>query len=80
MTGREHVFATTHWTRVLAARGQSSEAKAALGDLCAAYYAPVVAFLQGSGRTDASPAFSAGTGWKAPIHSADVFDPTCSGR
>jgi DNA-directed RNA polymerase specialized sigma24 family protein len=45
-------FATTHWTRVLAARGDSSEAQAALSELCAAYYQPVVAFLSGNGRTD----------------------------
>ena len=45
-------FATTHWTRVLAARGDSPEAKTALSDLCAGYYQPVVAFLQGSGRTE----------------------------
>ena len=44
-------FATTHWTRVLAARGDSTEARAALSDLCAAYYQPVVAFLCCGGRT-----------------------------
>ena len=40
------VFVTTRWTRVLEARGDSTEAKAALGDLCAAYYAPVFAFVR----------------------------------
>src|SRR5262245_13635262 len=45
-------FATTHWTRVLAARGESTEAPAALSDLCAAYYQPILAFLRGSGRTN----------------------------
>jgi RNA polymerase sigma-70 factor (ECF subfamily) len=39
-------FVTTHWTRVLEARGDSREAKAALSDLCAAYYAPVFAFVR----------------------------------
>src|SRR5450759_3657863 len=39
-------FVTTQWTRVLAARGDSPEAKAALSDLCAAYYAPVFAFIR----------------------------------
>jgi RNA polymerase sigma factor (sigma-70 family) len=39
-------FVTTQWTRVLQARGDSPEAKAALGDLCAAYYAPVFAFIR----------------------------------
>lgn len=40
------VFATTHWTRVLEARGASPEAKQALSDLCAAYYDPVFAFVR----------------------------------
>src|ERR1035437_6965903 len=39
-------FVTTQWTRVLAARGDSPEARAALSDLCAAYYAPVFAFVR----------------------------------
>jgi RNA polymerase sigma factor (sigma-70 family) len=40
------VFATTQWTRVLEARGDSPAAKAALSDLCAAYYAPAFAFIR----------------------------------
>jgi RNA polymerase sigma-70 factor (ECF subfamily) len=39
-------FATTHWTRVVEAGGHSPEAKAALSELCAAYYAPVHAFIR----------------------------------
>lgn len=39
-------FVTTRWTRVLEARGDSPDAKAALGDLCVAYYAPVLAFIR----------------------------------
>ena len=39
-------FVTTQWTRVLEARGGSPEAQAALSDLCAAYYAPVFAFVR----------------------------------
>jgi RNA polymerase sigma-70 factor (ECF subfamily) len=39
-------FVTTQWTRVLEARGDSADAKAALSDLCAAYYAPVFAFVR----------------------------------
>jgi RNA polymerase sigma factor (sigma-70 family) len=39
-------FLTTQWTRVLEARGDSPDAKAALSDLCAAYYAPVLAFIR----------------------------------
>jgi RNA polymerase sigma-70 factor (ECF subfamily) len=45
-------FVTTHWTRVLEARGDSPEAQEALSDLCAAYYAPVLAFLRRSGRDE----------------------------
>lgn len=45
-------FFTTHWTRVLEARGDSPEAQAALSDLCAAYYTPVLAFLRRSGRDE----------------------------
>lgn len=45
-------FVTTHWTRVLEARGDSPEAQAALGELCTAYYAPVLAFIQRGGRDE----------------------------
>ena len=40
------VFATTHWTQVLQARGDSPEARAALSELCDSYYAPVFAFIR----------------------------------
>jgi RNA polymerase sigma-70 factor (ECF subfamily) len=48
-------FRTTHWTRVLATRGQSPEARQALRDLCEAYYGPVEAFIRRyrSGHDDA---------------------------
>lgn len=39
-------FCTTQWTQVLAARGESTEAKDALRDLCKSYYAPVEAFVR----------------------------------
>jgi DNA-directed RNA polymerase specialized sigma24 family protein len=45
-------FVTTQWTRVLEARGDSPEAQAALGELCTAYYAPVLAFIQRGGRDE----------------------------
>ncbi len=45
-------FRTTRWTQVLASRGDSVAAKTALSDLCAAYYAPVVAFLRAEGRDE----------------------------
>src|SRR5688500_199206 len=40
------VFHTTQWTRVLQARGDSEDSRAALSDLCEAYYNPVLAFLR----------------------------------
>jgi DNA-directed RNA polymerase specialized sigma24 family protein len=39
-------FRTTRWTQVLAARGESTEAKQALRDLCEVYYSPVEAFVR----------------------------------
>ena len=46
------VFVTTRWTCVLAARGETPEAKAALGELCEAYWTPVFRFLRGEGRDE----------------------------
>jgi RNA polymerase sigma factor (sigma-70 family) len=54
MEGGRSAFATTQWTRVFEARGKSPEAKAALSDLCAAYYAPVFAFIRRNARNDDS--------------------------
>ncbi|MCE9611706.1 MAG: sigma-70 family RNA polymerase sigma factor [Chthoniobacter sp.] len=48
----EAAFHPTRWTLVLRASGEGAEAKAALSDLCAAYYAPVVAFIRRDGRGD----------------------------
>jgi RNA polymerase sigma-70 factor (ECF subfamily) len=45
-------FASTRWTQVLQARGQSAEAQAALGELCAAYWQPVFSFIRGEGRDE----------------------------
>ena len=45
MTGSPDHFATTRWTQVLAAQGDSTRAGTALADLCAAYYAPVHAYI-----------------------------------
>jgi RNA polymerase sigma-70 factor (ECF subfamily) len=39
-------FAPTRWTLVLRARGRSAESRAALSELCDAYYAPVHAFIR----------------------------------
>jgi DNA-directed RNA polymerase specialized sigma24 family protein len=46
------VFATTRWTQVVAARGDSAPARQALSDLCAAYYEPVVTYLRHEGRSE----------------------------
>jgi RNA polymerase sigma factor (sigma-70 family) len=43
-------FHDTRWTLVTRSRGSDTQARAALSELCAAYYAPVVAFLQRDGR------------------------------
>jgi RNA polymerase sigma-70 factor (ECF subfamily) len=45
-------FATTRWTLVLRARGASPAARAALSELCEAYYSPVLAFIRRDGRDD----------------------------
>lgn len=45
-------FHPTRWTLVLRSHGEGEDAKAALSDLCAAYYEPVVAFLRREGRND----------------------------
>jgi DNA-directed RNA polymerase specialized sigma24 family protein len=45
-------FLTTQWTQVLAARGESEDARSALGVLSERYYTPVVAFLRKEGRKE----------------------------
>ena len=54
MTGKSDAsgFHTTRWTLVRHARGVSPAAREALSTLCAAYYAPVVAFLRREGRDE----------------------------
>jgi RNA polymerase sigma-70 factor (ECF subfamily) len=47
---RTPVFFTTRWTLVSRARGETPEARAALGDLCEAYWNPVFRFLRREGR------------------------------
>lgn len=46
------VFATTRWTMVNRARGDAPEARAALGELCEAYWTPVFRFLRREGRNE----------------------------
>lgn len=43
-------FQTTRWTQVLQAKARTHEGLDALRDLCAAYYAPVIAFLRRRGH------------------------------
>lgn len=45
-------FAPTRWTLVLRARGEAPEARAALNELCEAYYQPVFRFLCRQGQAD----------------------------
>jgi RNA polymerase sigma-70 factor (ECF subfamily) len=45
-------FAATRWTLVLRAKEDSAEGRAALSDLCAAYYQPVFKFLACEGRSE----------------------------
>jgi RNA polymerase sigma factor (sigma-70 family) len=48
-------FATTHWSVVLAAQGESPAAQEALEKLCRIYWRPIYTFVrrQGAGRTEA---------------------------
>lgn len=45
-------FAPTRWTLIQRARGETPEARVALGELCEAYYQPVLRFLQREGRDE----------------------------
>jgi DNA-directed RNA polymerase specialized sigma24 family protein len=54
MSSSDSAFHPTRWTLVLRSSGQGEAAEAALSDLCAAYYEPVVAFLRREGRNDDS--------------------------
>ncbi len=47
-------FQPTRWTLVLEARGDTPEARRALGDLCEHYWQPVFEFLRREGRSDES--------------------------
>jgi RNA polymerase sigma-70 factor (ECF subfamily) len=47
-------FTATRWTLVQRSCGDDTEAKAALSELCEAYYTPVVTFLQRDGRAEDS--------------------------
>ena len=46
-------FVTTHWSVVLAAKGQSTAAKEALENLCRTYWRPLYAFVRHQGHSPA---------------------------
>ena len=48
--GESFAFATTHWSVVLAAQGESTAADAALEKLCRTYWRPLYAFVRREGR------------------------------
>lgn len=48
--GKALAFATTHWSVVVHARGDSPSAEQALGQLCSAYWYPLYAFVRRQGR------------------------------
>ncbi len=52
MSAPSENFAATRWTLVARASGADPAAQAALSELCAAYYAPVIAFLRARGRDE----------------------------
>src|SRR5262245_46152997 len=44
-------FATTHWSMIVAARdGETAQAKAALAELCRAYWYPLYAYIRHQGH------------------------------
>jgi DNA-directed RNA polymerase specialized sigma24 family protein len=45
-------FFTTQWTMVMRASGDAPEARAALGELCEAYWMPIFKFLRREGRSE----------------------------
>lgn len=48
------LFLPTRWTLVLRARGETPEARTALGELCEIYYQPILRFLRREGRDEDS--------------------------
>lgn len=51
-SGGSPAFHTTRWTMVMRARGDAPAARAALGELCEAYWTPVFRFLRREGRNE----------------------------
>jgi RNA polymerase sigma factor (sigma-70 family) len=46
-----HQFASTHWSVVIAARGDTTDARTALATLCEAYWYPLYAFVRRQGHS-----------------------------
>jgi RNA polymerase sigma-70 factor (ECF subfamily) len=72
-------FYTTQWTQVLSARGDSEEARVALGQLSERYYDPLVAFLRKEGRGD-DAARDLAHGFFAWLLSRDALEKLERGR
>jgi len=51
---KHSTFHTTHWSVVLAAKGDDSKARAALSELCKTYRGAIVQYIESVIRTDAS--------------------------
>jgi len=51
LTPRRQQFDTTHWSVVLAARGESADAQMALEKLCRVYWYPLYAFVRRQGHS-----------------------------
>jgi RNA polymerase sigma-70 factor (ECF subfamily) len=66
-------FAATRWTLVLRARGGSAESRVALGELCEAYYAPVLEFIRAAVR-DEDQARDLTQGFFARVLQGGAFD------
>jgi len=51
--GMPITFHTTHWSVVLAAKGNDTQARAALSELCTSYREPILRYIERTIRTDA---------------------------
>jgi DNA-directed RNA polymerase specialized sigma24 family protein len=72
-------FVTTRWTHVLSARGDSPQARVAMGELCEAYWMPVFRFVCRSGH-DEDTARDLTQGFFAQLLAQNGLDTLESGR
>ena len=77
--GPPSAFVTTRWTHVLSARGDSPQARAAMGELCEAYWMPVFRFVRRSGH-DEDAARDLTQGFFAQLLAQNGLDTLESGR